>query len=286
LWAPQRLDRGGQRINVKRVTIHPQYDDLTLDYDVAVWELAKPLTGIPFASLASVAPTVPDTPLLATGWGRLSYSVNWWPYMLQQVELGFVPVVDGACGNQSGVTPRMICATAPGKDTCSGDSGGPLTINRGAGFTELAGIVSYGYQCAVPGYPGVYTNVADTAVNRFIRDIVFPPPGTITFAAATQSISEGGRKVTLTVQRSSTEGRVRLNFATANGTALDRSDYRARTGTVTFRAGQAAAVLSVPLLNDRVKEGEETFTVTLSQPPAKWALGSTPAATVTITDND
>ena len=286
LVGTQRLDRGGKRIDVKRVTIHPQYNDETLDYDVAVWELAKPVTGIPFASLANLAPTVPGTPLRVTGWGRLDYSTDWYPFMLQQVDVDFVPTDGGACGLETRLTPRMFCAAAPGKDSCSGDSGGPITIDRGAGFTELVGIVSFGKDCALDGYPGVYANVAETSINRFIQDTVFPPPGTIEFMTASQSVSEGGRRVTLTVRRSSTEGTARLNFATAPGTALARSDFRARSGSVSFRRGQSMAVITISLVNDRVKESDETFTVTLSQPPAGWTLGSTATTTVTITDND
>ncbi|KAH1017632.1 hypothetical protein HUJ05_008244 [Dendroctonus ponderosae] len=50
----------------------------------------------------------------------------------------------------------MLCAGYPagGYDACNGDSGGPLIVD---GY--LAGIVSWGYQCAVANYPGVYSSV-------------------------------------------------------------------------------------------------------------------------------
>jgi secreted trypsin-like serine protease len=44
-------------------------------------------------------------------------------------------------------------------DTCQGDSGGPLMALVNHGWV-LAGITSYGYQCAVAGSPGVYTHVS------------------------------------------------------------------------------------------------------------------------------
>jgi secreted trypsin-like serine protease len=289
LVGTRRLDGTGRRINVVRVHIHPSWDlpsSAAMDYDVAVWELATPVTGIEFATLANTQPSAEGTLLRTSGWGTRIYAVRDKPMDLMQVDVPFVPASGGYCGEQDGVTPRMICAGIRGKDSCQGDSGGPLTINRGAGFKELAGIVSFGDGgCGAEGWPGVYTNVADSSINGFIRRIVFPPPKTIALAAANYSVSEGSNAVTLTVQRSSTQGTAQVTFATADGTARRKTDYRARTGTLSFKQGQATATVTIQLINDRAKERSETFRVLLSRPSSGWTLGST-TATVTIADND
>lgn len=49
----------------------------------------------------------------------------------------------------------MFCAGTLGKDSCKGDSGGPVVLNG-----KQIGVVSFGYGCAKPKFYGIYTKVA------------------------------------------------------------------------------------------------------------------------------
>ena len=55
------------------------------------------------------------------------------------------------------ITNSMMCATANnGRDSCQGDSGGPLYDKEN---DVMVGIVSWGYGCGNPVYPGVYSRI-------------------------------------------------------------------------------------------------------------------------------
>jgi len=56
---------------------------------------------------------------------------------------------------------------------------------------------------------------------------------------------------------------VEVMFATANGTARRRSDYRARAGTVTFAPGETVKQVVVRVVADRRDERRETFWLVL-----------------------
>lgn len=61
------------------------------------------------------------------------------------------------------LTTKHLCAGGEeDRDSCSGDSGGPLMgddfSNSLSPYSYLAGIVSFGPRiCGTPGFPGVYT---------------------------------------------------------------------------------------------------------------------------------
>lgn len=59
------------------------------------------------------------------------------------------------------IASTQICAGGEyAKDSCDGDSGGPLMRKISSSWT-LEGIVSFGNRCGLDNWPGVYTRVAE-----------------------------------------------------------------------------------------------------------------------------
>ena len=79
-------------------------------------------------------------------------------------------------------------------------------------------------------------------------------------------------------------GAVTVDYATADGTATAGADYTATSGTLTFAAGETAKTVSVPVLDDTLNEGSETFSFRLSN--ATGARIADGEATGTITNDD
>ena len=77
---------------------------------------------------------------------------------------------------------------------------------------------------------------------------------------------------------------VSVDAATANGSAIAPGDYQSATATLTFLPGVTTANFSVQINGDTTPEGNETFTVNLTN--AVNATISTPSATGTINDDD
>jgi hypothetical protein len=89
------------------------------------------------------------------------------------------------------------------------------------------------------------------------------------------------------VQRTGdTQTQVSVEYATADGTAINGSKYTAVGGTIVFRAGEITKTIVVPVLDNRLIEGSQKFQVNLSNPAAGAVLGARTNAIVTITDND
>jgi hypothetical protein len=57
---------------------------------------------------------------------------------------------------------------------------------------------------------------------------------------------------------------VSVNYATANGTAKAGEDYTAKSGTLTFAAGETSKTITIAVKGDSKKEANETFFLNLS----------------------
>ncbi|NER20064.1 MAG: DUF4347 domain-containing protein [Symploca sp. SIO1C2] len=99
------------------------------------------------------------------------------------------------------------------------------------------------------------------------------------------TVDEAGGIATFTVTLDAASGQdVTVDFATAIGTAVTPDDFTDTTGTVTIAAGQTSAIISVPIINDLLIEGDETFTVNLSN--AVNATITDPQGIGTIIDDE
>ena len=186
LEGTQNLDAGGIRRSVVRIIRHFSFDADDLDSDLALLKLSEVATASSISILASEAPlgSDPDNPnATVVGWGDMDKSASGsdFPKSLRQVS---VPIIEqGKCRDaynspllpnflEIEITDNMLCAGfADGdKDSCHGDSGGPLMVfNNNSGEYAQVGVVSFGKGCGAKDAYGVYTRMSRFAtwINGF-----------------------------------------------------------------------------------------------------------------------
>ena len=95
-----------------------------------------------------------------------------------------------------------------------------------------------------------------------------------------------GSPVTFTVTLSpAAAAAVMVNWATTGNSATSGTDFTAASGTLTVAAGAQTGTVEVATLDDDATEGNETFTLTLSNPSSNAEI-SDATAVGTITDDD
>ena len=128
------------------------------------------------------------------------------------------------------------------------------------------------------------TVVEDVDYNFSINVTNDPIPPTLPELSINNiNVVEGTANALLTVTLSAVaSSSVSVNYTLTPGTANPGSDYTNITGTLIFAPGEINKTIAVPILNDTLTEGSETFSVNLSNPTnAAIANG---IGTVTIID--
>ena len=130
--------------------------------------------------------------------------------------------------------------------------------------------------------------LARTSATATIQDddTVAPPPPTASIGNVSMNEGTSGTttaRFTVTLSAAAS-GPVTVNYATANGTATAGSDYTAKSGTLTFAAGEISKTIDVLVTGDAAVEANETFVVNLTAASgATLAMGQ---ATGTIVNDD
>merc|ERR1711957_577703 len=114
----------------------------------------------------------PGDQVYAIGMGKTSYNGDWsndengvWSDDLLEVDLNYI--ANDRCDefysgiHSRDITNNMLCTLTPNKDTCQGDTGGPL-IKRGEKAEDdvVVGITSFVKYVCDNGLPGVFARVS------------------------------------------------------------------------------------------------------------------------------
>jgi secreted trypsin-like serine protease len=163
------FNSGGEIYDVIQIIEHPNYDDKTLDNDIAVLKLSQPITQVAQNQFIT-APDINEyrefrklgNELDISGWGYTNSNGNGTDILMSATVFSKSQdiCVDNYKVINDVITDNMLCASGIFTDTCFGDSGGPLFTyigNRGV----LMGITSKGPpgECGDDKLFGVYTNV-------------------------------------------------------------------------------------------------------------------------------
>ncbi|CAF3502551.1 unnamed protein product [Rotaria socialis] len=173
VYAGSNTKFAGQSRVATSITVHPSYVSRTKVNDIALIHLGTPLRMSSSLISAVCIPAVSSTTLsvgewpsaglyvVAIGWGTLQEGGST-STTLQQVTVQTIDSQASTCSSLLNNPQLQFCAgvSGGGKDTCKGDSGGPLMMFTTSHQWVLVGLTSYGFGCARADYPGVYTRVA------------------------------------------------------------------------------------------------------------------------------
>jgi uncharacterized delta-60 repeat protein len=130
----------------------------------------------------------------------------------------------------------------------------------------------------------ISTNAATATLTIVDNDFA---PGRISLSATNYNVIEGSNAVVTIKRTGGNVGVIKVNYSTVDDTAQIPFDYTETFGTLTWNDGESAPkTVTIPVLEDGLVEGNETFHFLLSDPSIPDALGARTNATVTIIDND
>ncbi|CAH1378247.1 hypothetical protein MTP99_019604 [Tenebrio molitor] len=149
---------------VESITDHEDFDKATYANDISIIKLRTATSFNSYIWPICLPPIDRDfvnEVAIVAGWGQVYYAgpVS---EVLRHVEVPVWTLEKCANSFLQRITDSNLCAAGydGGKDSCLGDSGGPLMFQLENGRWITIGIVSWGIGCGNKGSPGIYTKVS------------------------------------------------------------------------------------------------------------------------------
>lgn len=265
-------------------------NDSNFNHDIALIELKNPVTSVQGAELIGSGNLIGETFTFA-GFGPASglhtgtntidadaASLN--SLFSRNVLPGAQFVYDHDNGSEAQNTLGTLIGAGSAVPTVNesqavaGDSGGPLFING-----KVAGISSYAYRNPQydvngvidfsAGEVGLATNVQSYSgwINGMIGDVVqpqVPSQGSEVVTTVQEPIKDSVTNYFLLEIKAVSSVDISFDVKTKDGSATAGSDYKAVSTRMVLPAGEKTLVIPVEILGDSLNEGDETFSLVLS----------------------
>ena len=207
----------------------------------------------------------------------------------------------------AGASPRMRAL-----GTLGGDAGIAVAVDGGiaVGSAELPDHTSHAFAvdlaAAVPHMTDLGTRGRLSVANAIDGDLVAGESGkpdeathatawilskstapSIRFGSFNYRVDENAGIATVAVTRAGDPApAVGVRYSTRHGTARAGKDFSATSGTLSFAPGQTRTSFKVRILNDSIREAQETLLLDLSTPTGSALLGTPRAAGLRIRPSD
>ncbi len=174
---------------------------------------------------------------------------------------------------------------------------GTITTRYGSGNTNLLPVVGISGGEADPYVIDQLTSELSPKTLTNAQSATFAPRTAVQLTSANYTVSEGAGHADITLTRSgdltspstvsvaTSDSAGSQTCATVNGKASSRCDYVSTFGVAQFAVGESSKTVTIPVVDDALLEGGETFGIAISNGLGA-NLGAQTTATVTINDND
>lgn len=171
-------------------------------------------------------------------------------------------------------------------DASFGLAGDPESLVIDSGWTQSLQLLGDG-SIMVAGSFQSYLGVTNGSVLRLQND-AGSGAGTLQWAASKVTAPEAAGVLRLELARlDGSRGEVTVNYGTHGGSARPGQRYEAANGVVHFADGEPGPrIVEIPLINDEIGQGNQTFLVSLANPIGGAVLGPPAEVEVTVIDDD